>query len=113
MRRLWQLLDVFFFAIVILALAVWQLMNGTSGEMIVSVLAIIGGIGLLFTGRWGLSVTCVALLLSIVVSFWQMWYQPIIEEDINLLLPNVWKMLVALVLFIYIGRERIDHRMAS
>ena len=113
MRRVWNLLDVFFFAIVILALAVWQFKNGTSGEMIVSVVAIIGGIGLLFTGRWGLALTCVALLLSIGVSFWQMWYQPIIEEDINLVWPNAWKMLAAVVLFIYIGRERIDHRMAS
>ena len=36
MRRLWQLLDVFFFAIVILALAAWQFKNGTSGEVVVS-----------------------------------------------------------------------------
>ncbi len=113
MRRVWHLLDVFFFAIVLLALAVWQFMHGTSGEMVVSVLAILGGIGLLFTGRWGLVLTCIALLLAIGVYFWQMWYQPIIEEDINLMLPNAWKMLVAIVLFIYIGRERIDHRMAS
>ena len=113
MRRLWQLLDVFFFSILLLALAAWQFMNGTSGEMAVSVLAIIGGLGLLFTGRWGLVVTCLALLLAIGVYFWQMWYQPIIEEDIALVWPNAWKMLVALVLFIYIGRERIDHRMAS
>lgn len=113
MRRLWQLLDVFFFAIVLLALAIWQFLNGTSGEIVVSVLAIIGGIGLLFTGRWGLVLTCTALLLAICVYFWQMWYQPIIEEDINLVLPNAWKMLVAIILFIYIGRERIDHRMAS
>lgn len=113
MRRLWQLLDVFFFAIVILALSVWQFMHGTSGEMVVSVLAVLGGIGLLFTGRWGLVVTCTALLLAICVYFWQMWYQPIIEEDINLVWPNVWKMLAAIVLFLYIGRERIDHRMAS
>ena len=113
MGRVWNLLDVFFFGILILILAVWQFMNGTSGEMIVSILAIIGGIGLLFTGRWGLVLTCTALLLAIVVYFWQMWYQPIIEEDINLVIPNAVKMVVAVFLFIYIGRERIDHRMAS
>ena len=96
-------------------MAAWQFKNGTSGEMAVSVLAIIGGIGLLFTRSMGTRrhLHRAALGNRGSISGRCVGYQPIIEEDLNLVLPNVWKMLVAIVLFIYIGRERIDHRMAS
>jgi hypothetical protein len=49
------------------------------------------------------------LLASIIVYFTRAWLQPIVNEDASLIWPNVLKMLVGMLLFIYIGRQRIEH----
>ena len=60
-------------------------------------MAIFIGSDWLLTDRCSPAVTCVTPLLT--------------EEDISFVLPEAVKTLVAIVLFIYIGREHINHRM--
>jgi hypothetical protein len=37
---------------------------------------------------------------------------PIVNEDAGLIMPNVIKMIVGLLFFIFIGRQSIEHRFA-
>lgn len=117
-RRIGKLWDVILFGFVILILASWQLRFALEGgvnvaEGILAVAAIIFGIGLLFTGKWGLIGMCITLTASTIVYFGEMWYLPIIAEDSALIWPSLWKLIAAILLFIYIGRQRIEERMAS
>ena len=112
-RRIGKLWDVILFGFVILILASWQLRYANVAEGIIAVAAIIFGVGLLFTGKWGLIGICLTLTASTIVYFGQIWYLPIISEDPSLIWPNLWKLIAAILLFIYIGRQRIEERMAS
>jgi hypothetical protein len=101
---------VILFAIVCGALAylfVWQ--NGNIIEKILAVAAIIFCLGMLVKQRWALIGVCLTLLVAIGVYFTQLWLQPIVAEDTSLIMPNLVKMVVGILLFIYIGRERIEH----
>ncbi len=67
---------------------------------------------LLIKQKWALVGICITLLLAVTVYFTQAWYLPIINEDAALVLPNVLKMIVSVVFFIFLGRQSIDDRFA-
>lgn len=67
---------------------------------------------LLIKQKWALAGICITLLLAVVVYFVQAWYLPIMEEDAGLVLPNVVKMIVGVIFFIFLGRQSIDDRFA-
>ncbi len=67
---------------------------------------------LLFKLKLALIGICITLLLAVTVYFTQAWYLPIINEDAGLVLPNVLKMIVCVVFFIFLGRQSIDDRFA-
>ncbi|WP_089933665.1 hypothetical protein [Candidatus Entotheonella palauensis] len=67
---------------------------------------------LLIKQKWALVGICITLLLAVTVYFTQAWYLPIINEDAGLVLPNVLKMIVSVVFFIFLGRQSIDDRFA-
>ena len=98
------------YAIVLGILAVLQLLNGNGVEVFVSAFAILFCLGLLIKQKWALIGICLTLLVGILLYFTQTWSQPIIQEEPGLLWPNLIKMSVGILLFIYIGRERIEHR---
>ncbi|GIX47309.1 MAG: hypothetical protein KatS3mg131_1520 [Candidatus Tectimicrobiota bacterium] len=106
-------LGVILFAIVLGVLAVLQLRHANLAEGIVSVAAILFCLGLLVRQRWALAGVCVTLLSGIVVYFAQAWLQPLVYEDAALIVPNVLKMVVAILLFWYIGRERVEMSLFS
>ena len=112
-RRIGRLWDVILFGFVMLILASWQLRYANVAEGIIAVAAIIFAVGLLFTGKWGLIGTCLTLTASAIVYFGQMWYLPISAEDSTLIWPNLWKLIATILLFIYIGRQRIEERMTA
>ena len=100
--------SVILFAIVLGILAYVQLRNANVVEGIVSVAALLFCLGLLVKQRWALIGVCLTLLVGIGVYFVEAWFQPIVNEDPALIWPNVLKMLIGVVLFAYIGRERIE-----
>jgi hypothetical protein len=46
------------------------------------------------------------------VYFIQAWFWPIVTEETGLIMPNVIKMIVGILFFIFIGRQSIEHRLA-
>ena len=109
-ERTGSFVGVVIFAIVCSALAylfVWQ--NGSIIEKILAVAAIFFCLGILVKQRWALVGLCLTLLIAICVYFTQVWLQPIVAEDTSLIMPNLLKMVVGILLFIYIGRERVEH----
>ena len=99
---------VMIFAVVLGILAIWQLRGANLIETIVAVASIVFCLGLLLRQKWALIGICLSLLVGICVLFIQTWFEPIIEEDLSLMWPHLIKMIVAVLLFIYIGRERIN-----
>jgi hypothetical protein len=67
---------------------------------------------LLIKQKWALIGISCTLLAAIVVYFAQAWLMPIVNEDAGLIMPNVIKMIVGLLFFIFIGRQSIEHRFA-
>ena len=86
---------------------------GNTVERILAVAAIVFCLGLLAKQKWALIGIDLTLLVGIAVSFIQAWQQPIMAENPALILPNALKMLGGIVLFIYIGREQIEHGVFS
>jgi len=111
-ERLADFWDIVVFGFLLLILASIQLRYATWAEGILSVAAIIFGVGLLLTKKWGLIGAYVTLLLSIAVYFGQIWFLSIVHEDGGYIFPNILKMLVAILLWLYIGRTRIEQRFA-
>ena len=77
-------------------------------ERALAVAAVFFGLFFLFKQRWALIGANLTLLLAIAVFFIQTWYMPIIADDASLIWPGVLKMLIGIVLFILVGRDRID-----
>jgi hypothetical protein len=105
---------VIIFAVVCGALAYffyWRM--GNTVERILAVAAIVFCLGLLVKQKWALIGIALTLLVGIVVAFIQAWQQPIMAGDTGLILPYVLKMLGGIVLFIYIGRQQIEHGVFS
>lgn len=105
-------IGVVIFAIVLGALSVllWRQGDANLVEKILIVASVFFCLFLLFKQRWAMVGVCLTLLIGILVYFLQAWLQPIVNEDTALILPNVLKMIVGILLFIYIGRERIENR---
>ena len=82
-------------------------------ERILAVAAVVFCLGLLAKQKWALIGISLTLLVAIVVSFIQAWQQPIMAANASLSLPYILKMLGGIVLFIYIGREQIEHGVFS
>jgi hypothetical protein len=113
-ERTGSYVGVIVFAVVCGALAYffyWD--TGNIVERIVAVAAIVFCLGLLAKQRWALIGIALTLLVGIVVAFIQAWQQPIMAGDTGLILPYVLKMLGGIVLFIYIGREQVEHGVFS
>ena len=102
--------SVIIWAVIIAALSIYLWMGGetTIVEKVLIVAAVVFCIFLLIKQKWALAGICITLLLSITVYFWQAWMLPIVEEDTALIWPNVFKMIVGVILFIGIGRQSID-----
>jgi hypothetical protein len=103
---------VIIFAVVLGVLAYLQFRTGNVIEDILAVAAVVFSLGLLAKQRWALKGVSLTLLAAIGVYFAQAWFQPIVEEDASLILPNVLKLVLAIVLFLYIGRQRIEDSFA-
>ena len=101
---------VIIFAVLLGVLAYFQFRVGNIVENILAVAAVIFCLGLLVKQHWALVGVCVTLLVGILVYFAQSWLLPIVDEDTSLILPNVLKMVVGILLFIYIGRQHVEER---
>ena len=105
---------VIVFAVVCGALAYffyWDM--GNIIERILAVAAVVFCLGLLVKQKWALIGIALTLLVAIAIAFIQAWQEPIMAGDTGLILPYVLKMLGGIVLFIYIGREQIEHGVFS
>jgi len=113
-ERLADFLDIVVFGFVLLVLASIQLRyaipSGSVAEGILALAAIIFSIGLLLAKKWGLIGAYITLLLSIAVYFAQIWFEPITTGHTGYIRDNIIKMIVAILLFLYIGRARIEQR---
>jgi hypothetical protein len=102
------------FAFILMFLASFELRNayvqGAVLESLLAVAVLICSVGLLFTAKWGLIGVCVTLIAAVLVYFGQMWLQPIMHEDPQLIRPYVLKIIVVIVLLLYLGRERVERR---
>lgn len=98
------------FAILCGALAYFfQFQTGQRLDIVLAVAAIVFCVLLLFKLKAGLVGINLTLLASIAVYFIRLWADPIIQENASLIWPNLLKMVVGILLFIYIGRQRIEH----
>lgn len=96
-----------------LGLLLWtsQPLDAPSGvERVLAVAAVFFGLFLLFKQRWALIGASLTLLVGIAVFFIHTWADPIMAGDPAFIWPNLFKMVIGIILFILIGRERIDHR---
>lgn len=102
--------DIVVFGFVLLILASLQLRYATFAEGVVALAALVCGVGLILAQKWGLIGTYITLLLGILVYFGQIWFLPIITGEGHYVTANILKMMVAILLFLYIGRGRIEQR---
>jgi hypothetical protein len=109
-ERLADFWDIVVFSFVLLMLASLQLRHASLAEGILALAAIIFSVGLLLAKKWGLMGTYIILILGIVVYFAQIWFEPITTGDNGYILDNILKIIVAVLLFMYIGRTRIEQR---
>ena len=109
-ERLADFWDIVVFSFVLLVLASLQLRHASYAEGILALAAIVFGVGLLLAKKWGLIGASITLLLAIAVYFGQIWFEPITTGHGRYVLDNILKMIVAILLFMYIGRTRIEQR---
>ena len=110
-ERLADFIDIVVFGFVLIMLGALQLRFASSFAVgIVAVAAIIFGGGLLLAKKWALIGAYITLLLSIAVYFAQIWFEPITTGHAGYIRDNILKMIVAILLFMYIGRTRIEQR---
>ena len=100
---------VIIFAIILGALSVLLWTGGSVNiiEKILIVASVFFCLFLLFKQGWALVGICCTLLAAILVYFTQAWLYPIVNEDSAMIMPNVRNMIVGIIAFIFIGRERI------
>jgi hypothetical protein len=111
-ERLADFWDIVVFAFVLLMLASLQLRHATSAEAVLALAALICAVGLLLVKKWAVIGLDIILTLSFLVYFGQIWVQSIMHEHGGYVLSNVLKMVLAYLLFLYIGREQIEKRFA-
>jgi hypothetical protein len=105
---------VFIFALIVGVVSVlfWLWGEPNIVEKVLLVASVFFCLFLLIKQRWALVGICITLLIAVTVYFTQAWYLPIINEDTGLVFPNVFKMIVSVVFFIFLGRQSIDDRFA-
>jgi len=105
---------VVIFALIVGAVSVlfWLWGKPNIVEKVLLVASVFFCLFLLIKQRWALVGICITLLIAVTVYFTQAWYLPIINEDTGLVFPNVFKMIVSVVFFIFLGRQSIDDRFA-
>lgn len=105
---------VIIFALIVGAVSalLWLLGEPNMVERVLIIASVFFCLFLLIKQKWALVGICITLLLAVTVYFTQAWYLPIINEDAGLVLPNVLKMIVSVVFFIFLGRQSIDDRFA-
>jgi hypothetical protein len=109
-ERTGSFVGVIVFAVVCGVLAYFfQFRTGEPIDIVLAVAAVVFCVLLLLKLKLALIGINLTLLVSIIVYFTRAWMQPILSEDPSLVWPNVLKMLVGMLLFIYIGRQRIEH----
>ena len=102
--------DIVIFAFLFMMLASWQLSSANFLQVILAVAAIVCGVGLLYAKKWALFGTYIVLILVIIVCFGDIFYQPIVTGEASYVFPNIVKTIVAVLLLMYIGRDRIEAR---
>ena len=116
-KRIGSFFDIIIFALIVMLLASWQLRDaytrGADFEILVTAAAFVFGAGLFFTAKWGLIGTVITLTCACAVYFGAIWYQPIMYENTGLIWPNILKLIVTILLFLYIGRQRIENRFSA
>ena len=111
-ERLADFWDIVVFGFVLIMLASLQLRHASGAEGMLALAAIVFGVGLLLTRKWGLIGAYITLILAIVVYFAQIWFEPIMTGKGGYVLDNILKMIIAILLLMYIGRTRIEQRFA-
>ena len=79
-------------------------------ERVLAVASVFFGLFILFKQRWALIGGSLTLLVGIGVFFIHTWYDSIWADDPGLIWPNLFKMVIGVILLILIGRERVDQR---
>jgi hypothetical protein len=107
-------IGVIIFAIVLGAVSVLLWLGGEVNivEKVLIVASVFFCLFLLLKQKWALIGICCTLLAAILVYFIQAWLWPIVTEETGLIMPNVIKMIVGILFFIFIGRQSIEHRLA-
>jgi hypothetical protein len=107
-------IGVIIFAIVLGAVSVLLWLGGevNSVEKVLIVASVFFCLFLLIKQKWALIGICCTLLAAIVVYFAQAWLVPIVTAEPGLMVPNVLKMIIAILFLIFIGRQSIEHRFA-
>ncbi len=111
-RRSYVTVIVFTLIVGAVSVLFWLWGEPNMVEKVLIVASVFFCLFLLIKQKWALIGICITLLLAVTVYFTQAWYLPIINEDAGLVLPNVLKMLVSVVFFIFLGRQSIDDRFA-
>lgn len=111
-ERLADFWDIVVFGFVLLILASLQLRYATLAEGVLALAGLIVAVGLILAKKWALFGAYITLLLSMVVYFAEIWFLPIITGDGKYVTASILKMIVAILLLMYIGRERIEQRFA-
>lgn len=109
MEHFW---DIVIFAFLFMMLASWQLSSASCLQALLAIAAIVCGLGLLYTKKWALIGTYIVLIFGIMVCFGDIFYTPIATGEAGLVFPNIVKTIVAVLLFMYVGRDRIEERFA-
>jgi hypothetical protein len=102
--------DIVIFAFLFMMLASWQLSSAGFLQALVAIAAIVCCVGLLYAKKWALIGTYIVLIAGIMVCFGDIFYQPIVTGEASRVLPNIVKTIVAVLLFLYVGRGRVEAR---
>ena len=107
-------IGVIVFAIVLGAVSVLLWLGGGTNivEKVLIVASVVFCLFLLIKQKWALIGICCTLLAAILVYFAQAWLLPIVNEETGLIMPNVIKMIIGILFFIFIGRQSIADRFA-
>ena len=111
-RRSYALVIIFALIVGVASALLWLRGDPNIVERVLIIASVFFCLFLLIKQRWALAGISITLLAATIVYFTQAWYLPIINDDTSFILPNVLKMLVSVIFFIFLGRQSIDDRFA-
>ncbi len=111
-EKLTDFWDVVIFAFVVLMLASLQLRFATYPEGVLALIAIVCAIGLIRVQYWAVIGLDLVFLSALLVYFGQIWMQSILHASGRYVCYNLLKMVTVFVLLLYLGRERMEQRLA-